>query len=350
VRQAGQLPGERRRLAAPCRGPAVLLLGFGLCSLAGCGEPSPSGDARDAGAATFEAGPAGTLHFRTPRLPELEPQRPLTQDEVARVAPYGDYTGLLREPLPAAPALSLADFEGVFPPKWRVGDTWYTVLLSVGIPSKPFHLDDEDDSPRWLGTVHRHAVTRIPDEPGAEYEIEIRSWQRHGSLSVVRFWPGDSSVVIVQIGAAGVHGANISHLQLPNGDHPFIDEETRWRREDVLAWPVVPAGLRNPLFYSVRRHVQDLDYKMYAGFQVVAGIDGGLRFVMRALTPHGVEEATCEFLRGDPWWRRASHGRRFGYLLAEEEAETAKSSMEFDWQKWLCEREPERCRPVPQPD
>ena len=231
---------------------------------------------------------------------------------------------LAQAPLPRAVPLSRTHFEGVFPPSWKQGDTWRTMVFweasTPGLARPPGEL------PAIRHRVFTYHVLRA--ENGGEHELEIRPRERSQRLFTATFSSTDGTLILLRWSDTLPEPFE---GMVANGPVPFFEEE---RNVDdhwpIVAFPAFPEHLQNPLFYMSSERG-----KSYQAAQVVFPTDDGLRFLLKWGTVHGADQMEVRWRRGEPWWSTAWHSQAEGYLIPDEEYAAAENPG-FDWHAWRC--------------
>ncbi len=251
--------------------------------------------------------------------------------------PYGAAKQAATRPPPQGPPLSARHLEGVFPPKWHVGDQWiverHEPKAAQMAAAPEIYI---------LKTRYLFRVVEEPVEADGEYRMDIRRLIRpydgdtggprieavdaaEGQISA-SFWARDHSLIVAR---------DMTELDKPwgveeNGPHPFVGlrDPTRYDGHDVPldAFPSVPPTLDNPFVWRMAGVARSRCW------QVIRPTEEGLVFEIEVLTwrgdePYGVEEARIEWRRGEPWWSLVTTVDRYAAPPAEKGAELVDGRM-----------------------
>lgn len=348
MREAGAGPGSQRSPRSARLGFVAFCASASALVAAACEEPRP--DVADPASWPPPPAPPPTMHIgphgRPPEFPHAR-KRLLTPEDSRLVDSESD-RWLVEHVLPPAPPLSRRHLEGVFPPRWKPGATWTTVILTRDHLSGVPRLPDAGPDP-YRAVLHTYTVVRVPDEPTGEYEIEIRrahQGEQRAALFLARFWAMDFSLSFLRWRVLGENDWRSVEEGVGNGPYPFFQGHDRQLDyyHPILAWPVAEDARRNPTFYWYLETDWDGAERPYSIAQVTTPTEDGLRYLLRRATPSGVEDASCTWRRGDPWWSTAWYYGTVGYLLSEEDLARVREASWFNWHRWLCDRDPGLCQ------
>jgi hypothetical protein len=220
--------------------------------------------------------------------------------------------------------LSSAVFEGVFPPRWRIGDHW-----RIRVETQTW--DQLGQAVREVTKEYDYRVAATPSEGGDEYRIEA-GWRGRPHY-VITFRARDGSFSSRSEYRQDKPTPSPSRLDEMSGSLPYLKYGAT---PPVFAYPVLPPNLVNPFQYLVPDHFDN------AGVQTVEATPEGLRFIIREVDRLGKLAQIIEWRRGEAWWSTA----QFWTLSdAEEQPENGIFSREPSWTAELVR--PEDPEPLP---
>jgi len=185
--------------------------------------------------------------------------------------------------------LKPSEVDGIFPPRWKKGDTWrIRYLLHPSGVENP--VDEVSAENAYF------LVASVPSNDRELYRIEVRKSRNQQENPFYSFTVRAQDFSVAGIDAVGIHVAR--------GAHPFPNEPERAAVFPLVFPSVAPESL-NWLFFELEPGVAG---EAREGWQKVSpwkGEELGIELGSRSRHRYATFRVHLQWRRGDPWWSSA---------------------------------------------